>query len=870
MSNTYLENWEKVKRFVEDTIIYNVENGLEFDPHRYPDEFLKHYDMLFVMLKTKYYNKSLTIKRNTTGDDDMKGNDDVKDNDGYSYKDDDVEDDDDDDEELNDEKDDNADDMPRNEVNKLISKHIKNFYRGYKIVMEDYLGYVLSQFHEVEQKSDTDFLKVWSQRWDKFTQVLTHVCNVFKMIDSAYIVEYKLISKNPTFSTTQQGYKMYKRMVFDKFYERARQLILEQVRDEREGKSIDTETLKGAIDVFVQLGDMKKEKKVPPKEMTLDEYMRRREEFEDDEDDYEEYDPNDDLINHYEDYKRRQEEKVRTRFYRKFLEGRIIEDTKAYYHNKFEDWFKNNSVNPAMFLQKIEEVTITEKKRVKMYLHPSTEKKIIDACLNKSIKLYFNEVIRGDNGLKMMLQQNHTDDLKRMYSLFKTHPRELKESGDIFEQYIKQTLYQRVTKYRPVDASSSTAPVADITGTDMVHEMVQFHRHVINLVHSVFQDDIIFTKAVEIGFRDQVNETSKAIARFADMVLRKGVYDDKKKDDAKETEEILEQIVYLYSYIQDKDVFEHEYQNLLARRLCMNMSRSLDMEQAILAKFNKKAGYSWITKLNHMFQDATKSKELMTTFHQTHNTETEFGMELDVTMCRAGYWPSPVFSTSCGTLPQDKRFRAMCACFEEFYKRTYPGHKVRWRMDQGMAEVQVTWPNGTTYTFGVTTCMMLILLVLQDNPTATVSCIMEQTGISFENLYDHILTLCHPNYKILQKRPNAIRLLKTDKVRLNPNFKPNTPSRRIIVGLKKFRKPFSTTEIKEPPERVFQIDATIIRTMKTHHKLGHNKLISNVVEQLQHRFKPQPQQIKKRIEILIDQNYMKRDAEDRSVYIYLA
>lgn len=613
---------------------------------------------------------------------------------------------------------------------------------------------------------------------------------------------------------------------------------------------------------------MKKEKKRIPKYITLEEYERRIEEFEEDEDDYEEYDPNIDLVKHYEEYQKQKEEKTRTRFYRKLFESRIIEQTKEYYsNNTFVKSLKDKKVSPHEFIQKLNEIINAEMKRVEMYLHPSTKQEILDACLNQNVKLYFKDVIRGGNGMMSMLRDNQTDDLECLYGLFKDHSDELKGMGEIFEQYVKQTIGQRLTRYNP---SVSTA-VSDITGVEMVRELLQTHQQMYDLVHNVFKDDIIFAHALEQGFKDHVNnkdETSKAIARFADTVLRQG-YDE--KNDTQETEEILNHVVYLYSYIRDKDVFEYEYQNLLARRLSMNLSQSIDMEQAILNKLNQKAGYSWITKLNNMFKDAVQSKQIMEQFHQAHNTEDQFGMEFDVTLCKSGYWPAPVFSTSCGTLPSDKRIQAMCACFEEFYKRTHPGHNIRWRMDQGMAEVQVVWPSGTTYTFGVTTPMMLILLVLRDSPIVSISQIMQQTGVSFENLYDHILTLCHPDYRILQKKPNTIQLLQTDQVRLNPKFQPkNKNSRRVMVHLKKFRKPFATTEAKEPPERVFQIDATIIRTMKTHHKLNHNKLISNVVEQLQHRFTPRPQQIKKRIETLIEQAYMKRDDEDRGVYIYLA
>jgi len=47
-------------------------------------------------------------------------------------------------------------------------------------------------------------------------------------------------------------------------------------------------------------------------------------------------------------------------------------------------------------------------------------------------------------------------------------------------------------------------------------------------------------------------------------------------------------------------------------------------------------------------------------------------------------------------------------------------------------------------------------------------------------------------------------------------------------------------------------------------------LTAEVITQLQARFQPKPNDIKKRIEALIEQEYLERDAADRGVYNYLA
>jgi cullin 3 len=58
--------------------------------------------------------------------------------------------------------------------------------------------------------------------------------------------------------------------------------------------------------------------------------------------------------------------------------------------------------------------------------------------------------------------------------------------------------------------------------------------------------------------------------------------------------------------------------------------------------------------------------------------------------------------------------------------------------------------------------------------------------------------------------------------------------------------------------------------MKARKSLHHNDLIAEVSKQLSTRFVPTPQFIKKRIESLIEREYLERKDDDRRVYQYVA
>ena len=68
--------------------------------------------------------------------------------------------------------------------------------------------------------------------------------------------------------------------------------------------------------------------------------------------------------------------------------------------------------------------------------------------------------------------------------------------------------------------------------------------------------------------------------------------------------------------------------------------------------------------------------------------------------------------------------------------------------------------------------------------------------------------------------------------------------------------------------REFEIDASIIRIMKTKSPLDWNQLQIRVVEALTDRFLPEPKMIKRRIESLIQREFLKRDEKNFKLFYY--
>ena len=78
------------------------------------------------------------------------------------------------------------------------------------------------------------------------------------------------------------------------------------------------------------------------------------------------------------------------------------------------------------------------------------------------------------------------------------------------------------------------------------------------------------------------------------------------------------------------------------------------------------------------------------------------------------------------------------------------------------------------------------------------------------------------------------------------------------------------TRQKVDEDRKPQIEAAIVRIMKSRKEMEHNALIAEVTTQLTSRFLPHPNVIKKRIESLIERDFLERDKGNWRKYSYLA
>lgn len=71
-------------------------------------------------------------------------------------------------------------------------------------------------------------------------------------------------------------------------------------------------------------------------------------------------------------------------------------------------------------------------------------------------------------------------------------------------------------------------------------------------------------------------------------------------------------------------------------------------------------------------------------------------------------------------------------------------------------------------------------------------------------------------------------------------------------------------------DRKHALDAAIVRVMKSKKELTYEQLKTATIEAVKNHFVPEVAMIKKRIEGLVEQEYLRRDEDDQNRFFYVA
>jgi hypothetical protein len=171
----------------------------------------------------------------------------------------------------------------------------------------------------------------------------------------------------------------------------------------------------------------------------------------------------------------------------------------------------------------------------------------------------------------------------------------------------------------------------------------------------------------------------------------------------------------------------------------------------------------------------------------------------------------------------------------------------------------------------MTAVQAAILLLFNNKDVLTINEIIELTGCSPELVKVSLRPMvAQAEYKVLKKQPangyDTSHKLKIDMSYTSQNRRVRMPTQAMKVT--KADREANSEHVED--SRRFTIEANIVRIMKSRITMTHTDLMTETAAQLLRYFKPEPKDIKKRIEDLILREYLTRGEGDVKSYKYLA
>ncbi|PYH90357.1 putative SCF ubiquitin ligase subunit CulC [Aspergillus ellipticus CBS 707.79] len=548
----------------------------------------------------------------------------------------------------------------------------------------------------------------------------------------------------------------------------------------------------------------------------------------------------------------------------------------------------------------------------------STESKIKDILDNELIRNNITEVINLEGtGVKTMLDNDRIDVLQSVYVI--------SARVDDKKAPLIAAVQKRIVEMgKEINASAIAASQASILGVGKksepntsgekkpaekekpvnqqtvaaikwVDDILALKQKFDNIWLNAFQSDQVMQGAISSSFSEFINlsqgsadsRSSEYLSLFFDENLKKGI---KGKTDS-EVDALLENGITLLRYIKDKDMFEAYYKKHLSRRLLMKRSVSMDAERQMISKMKMEVGNQFTQRLEAMFKDMTISEDLSSGYKQhvrRASDPDQKKIELDINVLTSTMWPLEIMSNVKNDKVQlpcifPKEIESVKQSFERFYLGKHNGRKLSWQSSMGTADIRATFQrsNGKTqrHELNVSTYAMIILLLFNDVPargSLTYTEIQERTRIPDHDLIRNLQSLAvAPKTRVLKKEPMSKDVKPTDKFVFNHDFQ--SPFLKVRIGVVsgsankvENQDQRKETEKKMGEERGASIEAAIVRIMKQRKKLPHSQLMTEVLTQLSARFVPDVNMIKKRIESLIDREYLERVEEDPPTYGYVA
>ncbi|KAL6807926.1 Cullin [Trichoderma compactum] len=693
-------------------------------------------------------------------------------------------------------------------------------HRGAHLLGEDLYNHLIKylQRHLADlvqaSKSHTDeaLLAYYIKEWNRYTVAAKYIHHLFQYLNRHWVKREIDEGKKNIYDVYTLHLVQWRKVLFEQVSEKVMDAVLKLVEKQRNGETIEYGQIKQVVDSFVSLGL----DEADPSKSTLDVY--------------------------------------RYHFERPFLAA-----TKEFYQAESKQFVAENTV--VEYMKKAEARLAEEEERVNMYLHQDIALPL-KRCCNQALIADHSLSLREE--FQVLLDNDREEDMARMYNLLSRIPDGLDPLRTRFETHVRKAGLAAVQKVQSSEGDKLEPKV-------YVDALLEIHTQYQGLVKRAFTDEPEFTRSLDNACREFVNrnevcksgsnKSPELLAKYTDVLLRKSTTSIEEAD----LERTLSQIMTVFKYIEDKDVFQKFYSRMLARRLVHSNSSSDDAETSMISKLKEACGFEYTNKLQRMFQDMQISKDLNKEFRDHLETVGNAkAVDSTFSILGTGFWPLTPPSTHFDPPPE---ISAEIERFVRFYKHKHDGRKLTWLWHLCKGEIKAGYCKNskTPYTFQVSIYQMSILLLFNEKDSYSYDDISSATQLSSEVLDQALAVILKAKVLLMDggDKPGPGKTF-----RLNYEFK----SKKIRVnlnlgGVKEAKQEEVETNKTIEEDRKLVLQSAIVRIMKARKKMKHTQLVSETINQIRSRFVPKVGDIKKCIEILLDKEYLERLDDDELGYL---
>ncbi|KAK5999861.1 hypothetical protein QM012_004949 [Aureobasidium pullulans] len=684
--------------------------------------------------------------------------------------------------------------------------------------LNDYLKSHLASVHaEMVKHSDEALLSFYIKEWNRYTTAGTYNNHLFRYLNRHWVKREIDEGKKDIYDIYTLHLVRWKEDMFGTTQNAVMDAVLHLVEKQRNGETIEQSQIKSVVDSFVSLGIDEQDST----KSTLD-------------------------------------------VYRIYFEKPYLEATEKYYAQESRQFLAENTV--VEYMKKAEQRLEEEKERVPLYLLNEIMTPLMKTC-EKALITDHCAILRDE--FQVLLDNDRVEDMTRMYKLLARIQDGLDPLRSKFEAHVLRAGNAAVDKV----ASAAETSVDPKTYVDALLEV---HTKYSDLVQTAFNGESEFVRSLDNACRNYVNRNAickngstrspELLSKHADTLLKKST----KSTEEDDMEQQLNQVMTVFKYIEDKDVFNKFYSKTLAKRLVQGTSASGDAETSMISKLKDASGFEYTNKLQRMFQDMQTSKDLNASYDEwckgnLEESDRKAIIDSYYNVLGTGFWPLQPSSTPF-TPPQD--IARTYERFQSYYLSKHGGRKLTWLWHLCKGEIRANYVrmNKVPYTFQVSTYQMAILLLFNDSETVSYDEISEATKLNKDTLDPSIAIMLKA--RVLTAKPEGAGQASGTSYTLNHGFK----NKKLKVNLNIAIKSEQKQEVEEThktieEDRKMLMQSAIVRIMKSRKTMKHTQLVAEVISQIKNRFVPKVPDIKKCIDILLEKEYLERLEGDELGYL---